>query len=257
MNFRALKRIVAASFLLAATFSAPATAQEALPVLNDVNIEDAVRARLAQDPGDFFQNGTGFFVAGGELVVTSAHVIGGCRDIRVIDAQGQEYAAGLLIWDGRRDVAVLRMDQPYRYGGLSLRRPDFNRRGEERPAPPIVRPMAFVMRFGLNTPTRASPVFLDDNPERVLVRAHPAGSTYEMLRFRNAQLDPGSSGSPLLNDDVQVVGLVTALANRMTLGTPMRDIARAMQAAGYDPFNQSYVQTVRNPTDFVVKLRCR
>lgn len=258
-----LRSVAAAGIALAVAFAFPASAQDGPPLL-DVNIEDAVRSRLERDPGDFFQNGTGFFIADGELVVTSAHVIAGCRDIKVLDARGSELDATLLIWDGRRDVAVLRMRQRY-FGGLALQEIELDRRGQERPAPAITRPVGFIMTFGQGSQPRARMQALGPEPARVRVRAYPIEldpqtgqrreQSYEMLRFGIA-LEPGTSGSPVLNDDGEVAALVTALTGGMTLGTPLRDIARSVQAAGYDPFRRP-ATSVRDPTDYVVRLRCR
>ncbi len=237
--------------------------QPQLPVL-DVNIEEAVRQRLERDPGDFFQNGTGFVIANGELVVTSAHVVAGCRDLRVIDPTGVESNATLLVWDGRRDVAVLRLRNRY-FGGLRLRSPVLDRRGRERDPPRLVHPIGFVMSFGTGSSPRARQVYLGE-PAQVLVRAFPSErdpstgavreQVYEMLRF-GVPLEPGASGAPVLNEEGEVVGLVTALSDGMTLGTSLRDIARAVQGAGYPPFEEGPAPRMGDPSDYVVKTRCR
>lgn len=257
--------LAAACLALAAAFYSPlASAQERLPVL-DINIEDAVRSRLERDPGDLLQNGSGFIIADGELVVTSAHVIGGCRSTRVVDPNNREIGATLLVWDGRRDVAVLRLHGRYAYGGLSLSPPNLDRNGRERSRDRVPRPVSFDVQFGLNTPSRAALVDLGGEGAWVLVRAYPAEvdpatggireQTYEMLRYSRT-MQPGTSGAPVLNESGDVVALITALSSGLTLGTPVRDIARAVQAAGYSPFERGNT-IVRDPTDFVVRMRCR
>ena len=235
-----------------------------------LNIEDAVRQHLEDDPGEYFQNGTAFFVAGGQLAVTSAHVVGGCRDIKVTDASGGEHSTTLLIWDGRRDVAVLRMmdragqhPEPY-YGGLSLRHPNFDRRGVERDPPEINNPIGYVMTFGLNSPARATPTQLGP-AQRVQVLSYfyqaqsgtgDGGQAYDMLRFPRP-LESGTSGSPVLNENEEVVAMVTALWRNNTLGVPLEDIARAVQSAGFDPYPQGSTRPPTDPVEFVAKVRCR
>lgn len=47
-----------------------------------------------------------------DLALTAAHVVAGATDVRIVDANGEAYAADVVMFDPELDIAVLRAAQP-------------------------------------------------------------------------------------------------------------------------------------------------
>ena len=81
------------SLLLAASVAGSMLARSAAPG------EGAAAGRV--------KSGTGFFVSPDGFLVTSAHVVAGCRDVSVLDHDGTAHPGYVIASDRRLDLALL------------------------------------------------------------------------------------------------------------------------------------------------------
>lgn len=134
--------------------------------------------------------GTGFLISSSGLVVTNAHVIRGMDQLVAITADGRTLAVTkVLISDDRRDLALLTLeDQKASFPFLKL--------GEANSA--VVGGDIAVM----GTPQGLSSTFTTG-----IVSAMREEDTVALVQI-TAPVSPGSSGSPVVDDNALVVGIV-------------------------------------------------
>lgn len=162
-------------------------------------VDARVRASVVRVEGqacDQIQKGSGFVAAPG-IVVTNAHVVAGERDTTVLDAEGGDHRATVVRFDPRRDLAVLRVP------GLD--------------APPLahgdtdVGALAVVYGYSRGGPLSLSPARI---AERIVARGSDIYRTSETRRdvfVLAADLEPGDSGSALVDEQGTVVGVAFAI----------------------------------------------
>lgn len=145
--------------------------------------------------------GSGVIWRADGAVLTNAHVAR--SDVAEVELwDGRRVAARVVSRDGRRDLALLRMD------GAGF-----------EPAPPgnssVVRAGEFVLAIG-------SPLGFAGAISRGVV--HSTGPIEGMGRHSwiraGVQLAPGNSGGPLANASGEVIGINTAIFNRLGLAIP-------------------------------------
>jgi len=140
--------------------------------------------------------GSGFLFAG-EHVMTNAHVVAGVRSPSVLASDGKSYDATVVLYDPRRDVAVLYVPgftrSPLGFAGVA-------KQGES----------AIVAGYPQNGPFRAVAA-------RIRARQPAQGpdiyQTHQVTReiyAVYAVVRPGNSGGPLLAPDGRVYGVVFA-----------------------------------------------
>ncbi len=132
------------------------------------------------------KTGTGFYITR-DLIVTNAHVVSGCSDLRI----GQQ-AISVLAEDASSDLALLRGPEQDAYlvlGGAIAEK------GESVTA----------LGFPLGAAGARQVTVTKGN---VAALAGPAGDS-RFIQF-TAPVQPGSSGGPLLTEDDDVVGVVTS-----------------------------------------------
>ena len=83
-----------------------------------------------QSPAPVSGTGSGIVIDGAGNVVTNSHVVDGSAEIKVTFSDGQEIPAKLIGRDKRTDVAVIRLEQPFRR--ISSRRASVTRRDRGR-----------------------------------------------------------------------------------------------------------------------------
>jgi S1-C subfamily serine protease len=142
-------------------------------------------------------DGSGFVYAP-HRVLTNAHVVAGVRNPTVqIGGEGRRYDADTVLYDPRRDIAVLAVPElearPLQFAGPA-------RRGDE----------AVVAGFPHGGPYRAEPVRVR---EVLDARGHDiyggASVTREVISLFGS-VQPGNSGGPLLSPEGTVYGMVFA-----------------------------------------------
>lgn len=177
--------------LLAAT----ATAQPLdLQTILDRGRPAVVIVRASSDGG--VTSGTGFFISQEGLALTAAHVARG-RERIVLERGGARLPAHLVGYDARRDVALLRADASGGLPTLELADSTSVRTGD----PVVV----------IGSP-RGRPITWTAG--QVLgVGATLPGLVPGILIRHDAPIVPGHSGSPLLNAQAQVIGLVIAISH--------------------------------------------
>jgi S1-C subfamily serine protease len=143
------------------------------------------------------QEGSGFFVDD-DLVVTNAHVVAGEDDSTVELSDGSTLDAEVVAFDPRRDLAVLRTQG----GG----RPPLPIRDAETGATGGV--------FGRpgGGPLEISPFRVADLITAVGRDIYDSGSTSREVLVLASELEPGDSGSALVDPQGQVVGVAFAVA---------------------------------------------
>ncbi|MDR5696796.1 MAG: trypsin-like peptidase domain-containing protein [Armatimonadota bacterium] len=140
--------------------------------------------------------GTAFaFNASGQLL-TAAHVVRGAERIRVEFADGSSAEAHLVGYDARRDLAVIRADST-----------------------PLPLPL-----IGAEALKVGDPVFVVGSPRgrpltvsagQVLANGTTLAGLVPGIMIRNsAPIQPGHSGSPLLDGQGRAVGVVVAISTR-------------------------------------------
>jgi S1-C subfamily serine protease len=173
------------------------------------------------------QEGSGFVVAA-ERVATNAHVVAGVRAPKVqVRGMGWRYDARVVLFDAKRDIAVLAVP------GLTA------------PALRLGRDLdsgadAVVAGFPRNGPFTPSPArvrsVIEATGEDIYGQPGVARQVYSLY----AEVEPGNSGGPLLAVDGSLAGIVfakslddPATGYALTLGESRQDLL--IGAAATDP----------------------
>ena len=144
-------------------------------------------------------SGTGFFVTSDGDVVTNAHVVENCSTTRVTSEQGATASANAIVRDVRNDLALLRT-------GLAA-----NKTAAFRPS---IRLGEAVEAFGypLTEVLAKSGNFTLGNVSALV----GIGEDSRYLQI-SAPVQPGNSGGPLLDQNGNLVGVVSAKLNALKL----------------------------------------
>jgi S1-C subfamily serine protease len=141
--------------------------------------------------------GSGFVVRPG-LVVTNAHVVAGATDIQLRRPDGQVVPARIRTSDDNRDLALLEADVGR--DPLPLAQPVVGQSGASIGYP-----------GGQNTPV-TSPVTIRDDRTTVGRDIYGQDVVERRVLYLSAELKQGDSGSPLIDPDGAVVGVVFAVS---------------------------------------------
>jgi len=198
--------------------------------------KDAKRARpKVERDGDETEReergiGTGVVIQDNGTILTNLHVVFGARRVKVIFADGLEADADVIALRPEHDLAVLRARKiPDDLQAATMRSTHDLRPGD--------RVTAIGFPFGIGPSVSHGVVsglkreFRSPEGQRILTN---------LIQF-DAAANPGNSGGPLVTDDGEVVGIVTAIYNpteeRFFVGIGFAvPIENAAQAAGMPPF---------------------
>ena len=174
--------------------------------------------------------GTGVVIMDNGTILTNLHVVFGAKRIKVIFADGLEADADVIALRPEHDLAVLRARKiPDDLKAATMRSTHDLRPGD--------RVTAVGFPFGIGPSVSHGVVsgmkreFRSPEGQRILTN---------LIQF-DAAANPGNSGGPLVTDDGEVVGIVTAIYNpteeRFFVGIGFAvPIENAAQAAGMPPF---------------------
>ena len=189
-------------------------------IYNKVNsAEPATTFERNHLPNKKISTGTGFLIDGKGYLITSAHVVRGATRIEVQNSLG-EYDARIIQLDPTADLALLKIDDTsyHAFNGLpyGISKTD-GELGEDLfilgyPRPEIVYGKGYLS---------AATGFEGDTTE------------FELTIAAN----PGNSGTPVLNNDGQVIGILTSSqhnAQGMVFAVRSRNIFRAIDSIRAD-----------------------
>jgi S1-C subfamily serine protease len=174
--------------------------------------------------------GSGVVIVDSGLILTNLHVVSGAKRVQVVFADGLESEATVVNVMPENDLAVLRAQRiPDDLQAATLRSTADLKPGE--------RVTAVGFPFGIGPTVSAGVVsglkreFRSPEGKQVLSN---------LIQF-DAMANPGSSGGPLVTDDGEVVGIVTAILNpvqqRFFVGIGFAvPIENAAGGAGLPPF---------------------
>ena len=200
----------------------------------DDNGAQRAQPKVERDSGEAEREergiGTGVVIQDNGTILTNLHVVFGARRIKVIFADGLEADADVIALRPEHDLAVLRARKiPDDLKAATMRSTHDLRPGD--------RVTAIGFPFGIGPSVSHGVVsglkreFRSPEGQRILTN---------LIQF-DAAANPGNSGGPLVTDDGEVVGIVTAIYNptaeRFFVGIGFAvPIENAAQAAGMPPF---------------------
>jgi serine protease Do len=170
-------------------------------------------------PPNFDRGGTGFLIDAKGYLITSAHVVKGATQIDVQNSLG-EYNARIIQLDPLADIAVLKIEDTsyHAFNGLPY---GISRTGGE---------------LGEELFTLGYP-----RPEIVYGKGYMSAETGFQGDTTAFQLtiaaNPGNSGTPVLNNDGEVIGIVTSSqhnAQGMVFAVRSKNIFRAIDSMKVD-----------------------
>ena len=140
--------------------------------------------------------GSGFVYSAGK-VMTNAHVVGGTGSLRVEQSNGRRYPARVVLFDPRRDIAVL--DVP------SLAAPPLSFSLDGRAGN-----SAIVAGYPQNGPFTVGAARIREQITATGQDIYSTGNVRRQVFSLFAQVQQGNSGGPLLTTDGNVYGVVFA-----------------------------------------------
>ena len=191
-----------------------------------------VKPHVGPDPEEPDERGvgTGVVIVDNGTILTNLHVVYGARRIKVTFADGLEADADIVGLQPQHDLAVLKARKiPDDLMAATMR--------STADLAPGDRVTAVGFPFGIGPSVSHGVVsglkreFRSPEGQRILTN---------LIQF-DAAANPGNSGGPLVTDDGEVVGIVTAIYNptseRFFVGIGFAvPIENAAQAAGLPPF---------------------
>ena len=195
----------------------------------NINAQEVVRARQANDPWELFLGGnrardevraslgSGFVFDAAGYVLTNFHVVANGSRIQVSFEDGTDYTAKVVGTDPGGDLAVLKIESPKTFPAMPLGTSSDLMLGEQA--------FAIGNPFGLNHSVSVGVI-------SALHRTVPAeGRNYYDFVQTDTSINPGNSGGPLLNADGAVIGVCSAIyANAQGIGFAI-PIDRALRVA--------------------------
>jgi len=177
-------------FVLVFVSAAPGLSQDILPELVRRIKPSAVAIETYDGRGEKLSRGSGFFI-GSDRVVTNRHVIEGAIKAEVHSSAGAVYPVkGVLAVDAEGDLALLKVETP----------------------PDQIRPLALDRtspQEGESVVVIGNPLGLEGSVTNGIVSAVRDIPTFGRIIQITAPISPGSSGSPVVNMQGQVIGVAT------------------------------------------------
>ena len=199
------------------------------PAVVNINAQEMVKARAAQDPFDLFFGrfrqkdevrtslGSGFVFDPAGYVLTNYHVVAGGSRIQVGFEDGTDYVAKVVGTDPGGDLAVLKIRSDRKFPTAPLGTSTDLMLGEPT--------IAIGNPFGLNQSVSLGVV------SALHRTVHAENRSYYDFIQTDASINPGNSGGPLLNGDGEVIGVCSAIyANAQGIGFAI-PIDRALRVA--------------------------
>ena len=152
-----------------------------------------VKNKVAESsPVPYKTGGTSFLIDGKGYLVTNAHVVQNARNIAVQNNKGDNYTARIAYMDPNRDIAILKIEDST-FKVLS----------------------AIPYAFTRSSVDLAEPVFTMGYPRNEIVYGEgylsaKTGFNGDTLTCQiEVAANPGNSGGPVFNSDVEVVGILS------------------------------------------------
>lgn len=215
-------RALALTCLIAVSVSPPAAGDDLKDLARDAKTS-VLKLRVLDVTGREVGSGTGFFVSDDGLLVTNRHVIDSGYRIEAVPAEGPTYAVrGIVAQDEVNDLAVLRLDT-----------------GRSRPLPLAA---AALPDPGEEVVVLGGPLGLAGSLSVGIVAAIRDPAEVERQRSQRspllqitAAISPGSSGSPVMKLDGEVVGVVVSqfgIGQNLNFAVPVAALHTLMAQAG-------------------------
>ncbi len=163
-----------------------------------VAVAGASTLRIVSRACDRIQSGSGFVVSPG-LVVTNAHVVAGSETVRVESADGSRFAAEVVAFDGRSDLAVLRSPSLGSRAALPLSDAE-------------VGDVGVVIGYPGGGPVRVNNFLVGERVRAQGRDIYDQATVVRTVLVLGADLAPGDSGGPLIDPQGQVIGVAFAIA---------------------------------------------
>lgn len=162
--------------------------------------------------------GTGFLINDKGWIATNSHVIEGATDQTVVVmTNGQKFkVAGLIARDPNKDMALIKLaEQPFQMTVL-----DINFTGYPKLASKVYAigyPHDIVALTEGIVSRVATTDQLNDRQRAFILSKMTAAQTHQWIQH-TAKISPGNSGGPLLNEQLQVIGINTWVSGDVDLG---------------------------------------
>ncbi len=197
--------------------------------VRDLLTETTVRIDTVDEEGEIISYGSGFFFAENGLICTNFHVIEDyfreSLSLSVLDGSGKSYDAYPVVWNATRDWAVIQIPNYYSEWYLGM--------GSEVELLDDIWDAGFPVTGNLKITSGSvssyQPDFMDSG-----------------LNFYDVSMkfDPGNSGGPVINDDLEVIGIAVAYyteARDMDFIIPMAEILDELYWARYITGSTAFV----------------
>jgi len=132
-------------------------------------------------------SGTGFFLSGGCLVVTNAHVIEGAGTVTIRDQTKRTLLGRILAKDVQRDLALIE--------------------SEAQPCSPLTLDQSSAPSLGSDVFAIGNPLGLTGTVTKGIVSALRTTTDGTKLVQIDAPINQGNSGGPLINQQGLVIGV--------------------------------------------------
>lgn len=222
---------------LFALLAGQAAAQDFLPELVKRIKPSAVAIETFDSKSNTLARGSGFFVAP-DRVITNRHVIERASRVEIHLADGKKFPVrGVLAVDGEGDLALLQVDVP-RALAVPL---------------PIARS---VPQEGESIVVVGNPFGLEGSVSNGIVSAVREISGYGKIIQITASISPGSSGSPVVNMNGQVIGVATLQAaegQNLNFAVPAERITQ-LKVSDLQTFSALSTETQKNKRSSAERL---
>lgn len=167
-----------------------------LAIINNTkyNVEDSI-VFIESTSSDSIKNGMGFVYKqkdGVSYIVTNYHVIYSSDDVYIYDLNNKKIKAGILEYDEYSDIAILTVEEKLKVAEIGINSV-------------LENDLIYYYNIDKNVIESGNVIGLNNE---INVNAGYGNSFYDAISI-SGNITPGNSGSPILNSDNEVIGLIS------------------------------------------------